>query len=319
MIIIRMSWNNTLKFISNSYHNATKKNKSKNMSTTQLDEIQWKSPEFIQHLGLNTFNVLDYFAESPFYDRTANNSIVKMQYQNIPNAVLTPALLAQEMKKLVGIEYIILHRRAEEFWIIRKQYRVNPEEAQPLADYYVIGANVYMAPTVKDVISSRLLATVLSMKNAVNEVQKLSQYTPADGHTYKLTPPNQQTSSIVSGSTTRNLGNTPYTPGTPFQQNSNATPANNESQGVSGNVGRGTINSKTMDRLFATSLTATPVYLDEECGTEGLVQSQLLQQQQQHQQLQDLNSQVQHQTTAAGHLGNGTGKGNMIRGKYAVK
>ena len=54
---------------------------------TPLDELQWKSPEWIQAFGLRTDNVLDYFAESPFFDKTANNHVIKMQRQfsQLPN------------------------------------------------------------------------------------------------------------------------------------------------------------------------------------------------------------------------------------------
>ncbi|KAL3234960.1 Mediator of RNA polymerase II transcription subunit 6 [Nakaseomyces bracarensis] len=48
---------------------------------TPLDELQWKSPEWIQAFGLRTENVLDYFAESPFFEKTANNHVIKMQRQ----------------------------------------------------------------------------------------------------------------------------------------------------------------------------------------------------------------------------------------------
>lgn len=51
------------------------------MNTTALDELQWKSPEWIQSFGLRTDNVLDYFAESPFFDKTSNNHVIKMQRQ----------------------------------------------------------------------------------------------------------------------------------------------------------------------------------------------------------------------------------------------
>ncbi|CAL9729706.1 mediator of RNA polymerase II transcription subunit 6 [Monosporozyma unispora] len=51
------------------------------MNGTPLDELQWKSPEWIQSFGLRTDNVLDYFAESPFFDKTSNNYVIKMQRQ----------------------------------------------------------------------------------------------------------------------------------------------------------------------------------------------------------------------------------------------
>lgn len=62
------------------------------MNVTPLDELQWKSPEWIQVFGLRTENVLDYFAESPFFDKTSNNQVIKMQRQfsqlNDPNAAV---------------------------------------------------------------------------------------------------------------------------------------------------------------------------------------------------------------------------------------
>ncbi|CCC66716.1 hypothetical protein NCAS_0A01580 [Naumovozyma castellii] len=48
---------------------------------TPLDELQWKSPEWIQAFGLRTDNVLDYFSESPFFEKTSNNHVIKMQRQ----------------------------------------------------------------------------------------------------------------------------------------------------------------------------------------------------------------------------------------------
>lgn len=51
------------------------------MNSTPLDELQWKSPEWIQSFGLRTDNVMDYFAESPYFDKTSNNYVIKMQRQ----------------------------------------------------------------------------------------------------------------------------------------------------------------------------------------------------------------------------------------------
>lgn len=58
---------------------------------TALDELQWKSPEWIQAFGLRTDNILDYFAESPFFNKTANNQVIKMQRQfsQMPDAAQT--------------------------------------------------------------------------------------------------------------------------------------------------------------------------------------------------------------------------------------
>lgn len=124
---------------------------------TPLDELQWKSPEWIQAFGLRTDNVLEYFSQSPFFDRTSNNQVVKMQSQFNENIQLHSLNIENELKKMTGIEFVILHRREPDFWIIRKQNRLGPEKVESLSDYYIIGANIYMAPNVKDVVSTRLV------------------------------------------------------------------------------------------------------------------------------------------------------------------
>ncbi|CAI4063636.1 mediator complex subunit MED6 SKDI_08G1010 [Saccharomyces kudriavzevii IFO 1802] len=135
------------------------------MNVTPLDELQWKSPEWIQVFGLRTENVLDYFAESPFFDKTSNNQVIKMQRQfsqlNDPNvsvnmsqnimnlsdgkngnvedefAYVDPARkqilfkypmyrqLEEELMKLGGTEYVLSSVREPDFWTIKKQKRVN--------------------------------------------------------------------------------------------------------------------------------------------------------------------------------------------------
>ncbi|CCH43948.1 Mediator of RNA polymerase II transcription subunit 6 [Wickerhamomyces ciferrii] len=214
--------------------------------STPLDELQWKSPEWIQAFGLRTDNVLEYFSQSPFFDRTSNNQVVKMQSQFNENIQLHSLNIEFELKKMKGIEFVILHRREPDFWIIRKQYRTGPEQVESLSDYYIIGANVYMAPTVKDVVSTRLLSSALSLKNSLDKLQSLAQFTPSDGHTYRL-----EASETQPPSRSRTLGNTPYSPATPTVQGSSPI-TKNES-----------LSTATIDNLFNISLKGNIQYLEE--------------------------------------------------------
>ncbi|CAN3363558.1 mediator of RNA polymerase II transcription subunit 6 [Diutina catenulata] len=159
------------------------------MADAPLDEIQWKSPEFIQERGLHTGNVLEYFSLSPFYDRTSNNQILTMQFQfqqiQIPPGVSFHQYFQNRLAEMTGIEFIVAYTREPDFWIIRKQNRSDPKRADTLADYYVIGANIYQAPKVFDIISSRLLASVLSMKKTVELLHDMTNYHMGDGgHSY---------------------------------------------------------------------------------------------------------------------------------------
>ncbi|KAI5961145.1 MED6 [Candida margitis] len=150
-----------------------------------LDEIQWKSPEFIQERGLNTANVLEYFALSPFYDRTSNNQVLMMQFQyqqiQIPVHVSFHQYFQSRLSEMTGIEFVIAFVKEPDFWIIRKQKRLNQSSAITLQDYYIIGANIYQAPKVYDVLSSRLLATVLSLKSSIDTLNNMTSYHISDG------------------------------------------------------------------------------------------------------------------------------------------
>lgn len=85
------------------------------------------------------------------------------------------------------------------------------------------------------------------MKNSLDKLQSLAQFTPSDGHTYKL-----ETTETPAPSRPRTLGNTPYSPATPTVQGSSVL---NKSD---------TLSTATIDNLFNISLKNSIAYLDEE-------------------------------------------------------
>ena len=64
---------------------------------------------------------------------------------------------------MVGLEYILLHVHEPILYVIRKQHRHNPQEATPIADYYIIGGTIYKAPDLGNVISSRIVSYILCL------------------------------------------------------------------------------------------------------------------------------------------------------------
>ncbi|GBL51013.1 Mediator of RNA polymerase II transcription subunit 6 [Candidozyma auris] len=157
------------------------------MSTEPLDEIQWKSPEWIQQFGLHTGNVLDYFAESPFYDRTSSNQVLRMQFQfqQIPPHIHPQKYIESKLTEMVGIEFVIAYVKEPDFWIIRKQRRLDPTTTTTEQDYYIIGANVYQAPKIYDILSARLLSSVLSMRKSIDLLNKMTKFSISEGgHLY---------------------------------------------------------------------------------------------------------------------------------------
>lgn len=244
-----------------------------NINMEALDEIQWKSPEFIQERGLNTNNVLEYFSLSPFYDRTSNNQVLMMQFQyqqiQIPMGMTFHQYFQTRLSEMTGVEFIIAYTKEPDFWIVRKQKRLDPNNTITLQDYYIIGANVYQAPKIYDVLSSRLLASILSLKNSTDLLNEMTSYHVSDGgHSYnnsihdKMASKSQQ-SFAVSKSASNNTGintMTPITLTTPLGATVPSTVSNNNN-GVLSNI---EITSGAFDSLLNDVVNNDEqVYIDE--------------------------------------------------------
>nr|XP_016853750.1 PREDICTED: mediator of RNA polymerase II transcription subunit 6 isoform X1 [Anolis carolinensis] len=179
--------------------------------------ISWVDSAWIPIL--NSGSVLDYFSErsNPFYDRTCNNEMVKMQ-----------RLTLDHLNQMVGVEYILLHAQEPILFIIRKQQRQSPtqgggkkkrQEAAsqfeqslrtpglkscpcvqdlshnekksgldlrliiiPLADYYIIAGVIYQAPDLGSVVNSRVLTAVHGIQSAFEEAMSYCRYHPSKGY-----------------------------------------------------------------------------------------------------------------------------------------
>ncbi|XP_073204604.1 mediator of RNA polymerase II transcription subunit 6 isoform X1 [Lepidochelys kempii] len=133
--------------------------------------ISWVDSSWIPIL--NNGSVLDYFSErsNPFYDRTCNNEVVKMQ-----------RLTLDHLHQMIGVEYILLHAQEPILFIIRKQQRQSPTQVIPLADYYIIAGVIYQAPDLGSVINSRVLTAVHGIQSAFDEAMSYCRYHPSKGY-----------------------------------------------------------------------------------------------------------------------------------------
>lgn len=101
-----------------------------------------------------------------------------------------------------GLEFMVAQEPAETapntgtgVWVIRKQTRRKrlPEEDEITvhSSYFVVGENIYMAPTVGDVVGSRLLSILSSMNKFLSTASALPDFSPSLGYTY--IPPSSST------------------------------------------------------------------------------------------------------------------------------
>ena len=156
-----------------------------NPNDPPLDEIQWRSPQIVASLtgGLHTNTILFYFAESPFFERTSNNAVIFSQAMNNINMlqyVQTREAFEARLKTMSGLEFMVGEEPAESghkigtgVWVIRKQTRKKrpnqEDEVTVHASYFIVGENIYMAPSLSDILASRIVSWLVTWQLCPNK------------------------------------------------------------------------------------------------------------------------------------------------------
>ncbi|KAI1814508.1 MED6-domain-containing protein [Poronia punctata] len=167
-----------------------------------LDEIQWRHPQSIQQMqGLHSNSVLFYFAMSPFFDQTSNNAVLANQAMYNPamfHLVQTREAFEGRLREMSGLEFLVAQEPAETapgtgtgVWVIRKQTRRkrDPEDDITVhATYYIVGDNIYMAPTLAQVMSFRTTTITSALSKCFPAADEAQIWSPSQGHVYKMAP-----------------------------------------------------------------------------------------------------------------------------------
>lgn len=127
-------------------------------------------PYLTEH-GADSSLVHLYFLNSPFCDPSSNNAVLNLQAGR--NQALFPILqdrklFEERLSTLRGVEYVIVDGPNQNFegmnpiWIIRKRNRERggpgePDELTTLGTYYCVGSRIYQAPSLADIIASKLV------------------------------------------------------------------------------------------------------------------------------------------------------------------
>lgn len=146
--------------------------------------ISWVDSSWVPHLNAN--NVMEYFSEqrNPFYDRTCNNEVLKMQRASL-----------DQLANMTGIEYCLLYVQEPILYVIRKQQRHSPSHVMPIADYYIVAGTIYQAPDLGSVVNSRLLSAVSHLQGAFEEARGYAKYHPTRGYWWDF----QQSANVPFG------------------------------------------------------------------------------------------------------------------------
>ncbi|KAG6010783.1 hypothetical protein E4U21_004171 [Claviceps maximensis] len=176
------------------------------MNEPPLDEIQWRSPQILASMGgLHSNTILFYFAESPFFERTSNNAVIMSQAMNnmsMYHYIQTREAFEGRLRTMSGLEFIVGEEPAETgpgmgtgVWVIRKQTRrkqqyQEDDDITVHASFFVVGENIYMAPTLADILASRIMTISSAIAKALPAAESIRKWRPSTGHVYHL-PTNQ--------------------------------------------------------------------------------------------------------------------------------
>ncbi|KAI9032655.1 MED6 mediator sub complex component-domain-containing protein [Phycomyces nitens] len=173
--------------------------------TEDLTSVEWRDTNWLERVGgfQNQQMVLDYFAMSPFWDRQCNNQVLSMQTQY--NDLRQPyEATVEALRKMTGIEFAVIHEQPP-VWVIQKRFRRGPapDDVNPIATYYITGANVYQSPTIYSVIANRLLTSLFHVNSAFKETQAMMEFHPAKGYSWKANNPTNEKSTTGTPEKTR--------------------------------------------------------------------------------------------------------------------
>ncbi|KAI8092604.1 mediator complex, subunit Med6 [Halteromyces radiatus] len=156
-------------------------------ATEDLTSVEWRDTNWLERVGgfQNQHMVLEYFAMSPFWDRQSNNQILAMQTQ-YNDLKQSNEITMEALRKMTGIEFAVTHEQPP-VWVIQKRYRRGPapDDVNPIATYYIMGANVYQSPTIYSVIANRLLTSLFHVNSAFKETQSVMDFNPSKGYSWK--------------------------------------------------------------------------------------------------------------------------------------
>ncbi|KAF4584483.1 MED6 mediator sub complex component [Ophiocordyceps camponoti-floridani] len=212
-----------------------------NPNEPPLDEIQWRSPPILAQMGgLHSNTILFYFAESPFFERTSNNAIIMSQAMNnmsMYHFIQTREAFEGRLKTMSGLEFVVGEEPAETgpgmgtgVWVIRKQTRrkryQEDDDIAIHASFFVVGENIYMAPSLSDILASRIMTISSALAKAMSAAESARKWRASTGHVYQL--PTAQPASRHKTQLPSNGDDTPTGADTPAKLTAAPIPQKND-------------------------------------------------------------------------------------------
>ncbi|CAG8525822.1 10043_t:CDS:10 [Ambispora gerdemannii] len=169
-------------------HGPQQRYKKSKILEEELEHTEFRFPEWIMAQNppyLTCENVLEYFAQSPFWDPHSANANLKMQSQF--NKLLRNKSTEELLKKITGLQFMVHPEKSKppNLFIIQKIDRKNKDDFAILQTYYCINARIYLAPSFYNVMANRTMTSMKHIHTAFNAIYDTVEFHPATGYSYK--------------------------------------------------------------------------------------------------------------------------------------
>ncbi|KAF2878407.1 MED6 mediator sub complex component-domain-containing protein, partial [Massariosphaeria phaeospora] len=176
------------------------------------DEQEFDVPALLRDLPggtLNSDSVLWYFANSPFFDSASNNVALINQVRGTADESIlwnrTAFEEALQTRFQVGVQFIVAAepQAPGQPWVIQRQNRWYDENTGEIkagleGTYFTQGTKISMAPSLWDVLESRLLNMIIHTDQMFQISHAHTHFSPATGHTYLPPSHDEPRTSVAS-------------------------------------------------------------------------------------------------------------------------
>mmetsp|Transcript_2732 Transcript_2732/g.3069 ORF Transcript_2732/g.3069 Transcript_2732/m.3069 type:complete len:228 (+) Transcript_2732:85-768(+) len=127
-------------------------------------------------------HAMHYFAYSPFFDKSCDNAALQMQGHEFEH---------QEdlLLNMKGLQYAIHHAEklpeGGNLTVLRKEYRQDRATTKPVSTFYLINADFYQSPTVRDVLLSRVHCSSFHAHEAFKAMKSFTTFDPLTKYSWR--------------------------------------------------------------------------------------------------------------------------------------
>lgn len=241
-------------------------------SRPPLDETVWYDPVWVEFLrGIHTNSVHRYFYASTFFDHMSNNNVILQQANRFVeqrNLLDSRQAFEDAVRNMTsgGLQFMVIGEPENDDgpWVIQKQQRIVQQgledEVEVLGTYWVVAEKIFMAPSVADILGSKILSATTALTSFLGVASTLSLFTPATGHTYFPVPAKASSSTTSAQNGTLSRATTPGGALAPTEATSQ-TIQHSASQPVTSS--NSIHDAKFSDTLFMHSLSLTARFATE--------------------------------------------------------